>query len=1028
MAIIDGDSGNNPLNGTNSGDTIDGKAGNDIINGFGGNDTLIGGDGSDIFAYTTREFDNDTITDFQRGVDRIDLSALNIADFETLKRFISSDSLGNAVITFAFYGSTESITLRGINQAWLTGGNFIFNSSTAARTVEGTNYRDVLFGGNGNDTLNGYSGNDTLSGGAGNDQLHGQEGDDTLIGGAGNDVYLYAARDFDRDTIEGFSLTANTDKIDLTALNVADFTTLKRFISSDSLGNAVISLGFYGNAESITLKGVAASQLSAANFIFNSSSTALSVEGTSYRDVLFGGNGNDALTGYSGNDVLSGGGGNDQLLGMDGDDTLIGGAGNDVYLYTARDFDRDTIEGFSTASDKIDLSALWVADFTTLSRFITNDASGNAVITLGFYGNTESITLKGVLKAQLSAANFIFNANPSGVTVEGTGYRDVLFGGNGNDALTGYSGNDTMSAGGGNDRLLGMEGDDTLIGGAGNDVYLYTARDFDRDTIEGFSVAANTDKIDLRALNVADFTTLSRFIANDASGNAVITLGFYGNAESITLKGVSRAQLSAASFIFNTNSAGLTVEGTGYRDVLFGGNGTDTLTGYSGDDTLASGNGNDRLIGLSGNDTLIGGFGADRMEGGTGNDIYYVDNVGDQVIEAAESGTDTVLATLSYALAAGQHVETLATTSMAGAAAINLSGNEFAQRISGNAGRNYLNGGGGNDTLIGGAGIDTLNGGTGNDTLYVDNAGDIIVEVAGGGTDTALASVSYTLAAGRHIELLATTSIAGTVAINLTGNELAQRINGNNGVNVLNGGSGNDTLYGFNGNDTLNGGIGIDVLAGGYGNDRLYVDSSADRVVETYGQGTDSVFASVHYTLAAGQSVEIVATTSVAGTGTINLAGNELAQQVIGNNGVNRLYGNGGNDTLNGNGGNDVLFGGVGNDRLTGGAGSDYFVFNTALSSWSNVDRITDFNVAADTIQLDNAVMAALGGTGTLSAAKFWKSTAGVAHDADDRIIYDIDTGRLFYDADGSGSKYYGVHFATLAPNLALTNYDFQVI
>ncbi|BCH33723.1 hypothetical protein MesoLjLc_56530 [Mesorhizobium sp. L-8-10] len=886
MAIIDGDSGNNPLNGTNSGDTIDGKAGNDIINGFGGNDTLIGGDGSDIFAYTTREFDNDTITDFQRGVDRIDLSALNIADFETLKRFISSDSLGNAVITFAFYGSTESITLRGINQAWLTGGNFIFNSSTAARTVEGTNYRDVLFGGNGNDTLNGYSGNDTLSGGAGNDQLHGQEGDDTLIGGAGNDVYLYAARDFDRDTIEGFSLTANTDKIDLTALNVADFTTLKRFISSDSLGNAVISLGFYGNAESITLKGVAASQLSAANFIFNSSSTALSVEGTSYRDVLFGGNGNDALTGYSGNDVLSGGGGNDQLLGMDGDDTLIGGAGNDVYLYTARDFDRDTIEGFSTASDKIDLSALWVADFTTLSRFITNDASGNAVITLGFYGNTESITLKGV----------------------------------------------------------------------------------------------------------------------------------------------SRAQLSAASFIFNTNSAGLTVEGTGYRDVLFGGNGTDTLTGYSGDDTLASGNGNDRLIGLSGNDTLIGGFGADRMEGGTGNDIYYVDNVGDQVIEAAESGTDTVLATLSYALAAGQHVETLATTSMAGAAAINLSGNEFAQRISGNAGRNYLNGGGGNDTLIGGAGIDTLNGGTGNDTLYVDNAGDIIVEVAGGGTDTALASVSYTLAAGRHIELLATTSIAGTVAINLTGNELAQRINGNNGVNVLNGGSGNDTLYGFNGNDTLNGGIGIDVLAGGYGNDRLYVDSSADRVVETYGQGTDSVFASVHYTLAAGQSVEIVATTSVAGTGTINLAGNELAQQVIGNNGVNRLYGNGGNDTLNGNGGNDVLFGGVGNDRLTGGAGSDYFVFNTALSSWSNVDRITDFNVAADTIQLDNAVMAALGGTGTLSAAKFWKSTAGVAHDADDRIIYDIDTGRLFYDADGSGSKYYGVHFATLAPNLALTNYDFQVI
>ncbi|MGO4839437.1 calcium-binding protein, partial [Rhizobiaceae sp. 2RAB30] len=113
---------------------------------------------------------------------------------------------------------------------------------------------------------------------------------------------------------------------------------------------------------------------------------------------------------------------------------------------------------------------------------------------------------------------------------------------------------------------------------------------------------------------------------------------------------------------------------------------------------------------------------------------------------------------------------------------------------------------------------------------------------------------------------------------------------------------------------------------------------------------------------------------------------------------------------------------------LTGGAGSDNFVFNTGLNAATNVDRIVDFNVPQDTIRLDNAVMAGLGTTlGILSAAKFWKSTSGTAHDADDRIIYETDTGKLFYDSNGKAAGG-SVHFATLAPNLALTNADFVVI
>ena len=84
---------------------------------------------------------------------------------------------------------------------------------------------------------------------------------------------------------------------------------------------------------------------------------------------------------------------------------------------------------------------------------------------------------------------------------------------------------------------------------------------------------------------------------------------------------------------------------------------------------------------------------------------------------------------------------------------------------------------------------------------------------------------------------------------------------------------------------------------------------------------------------------------------------------ITGNAASNRLNGMDGNDTLVGGSdvGNDTLIGGAGNDRLTGGAGNDSFVFNTAISAASNVDTITDFNVANDTIRLDNAVMSALG-------------------------------------------------------------------
>jgi Ca2+-binding RTX toxin-like protein len=164
---------------------------------------------------------------------------------------------------------------------------------------------------------------------------------------------------------------------------------------------------------------------------------------------------------------------------------------------------------------------------------------------------------------------------------------------------------------------------------------------------------------------------------------------------------------------------------------------------------------------------------------------------------------------------------------------------------------------------------------------------------------------------------------------------------------------------------------------------------------------------SIHYALKSGVEVELLTTTNAAGTAALKLAGNSLANTIIGNAGNNRLNGSTGADTLTGLGGNDI------------------FMFNTALGG-GNIDTI-DFTVLDDTIRLDDAIFASIAGTGVLTAAQFAANASGTALDASDRIIYETDTGRLIYDANGStgGGRYL---VATLDAGLAMTNADFFIV
>jgi Ca2+-binding RTX toxin-like protein len=253
-----------------------------------------------------------------------------------------------------------------------------------------------------------------------------------------------------------------------------------------------------------------------------------------------------------------------------------------------------------------------------------------------------------------------------------------------------------------------------------------------------------------------------------------------------------------------------------------------TLTGNEFNNTIIGGAANDTLFGGAGNDILNGNAGADSMAGGTGNDTYTVDNAADVVTEAVGQGTDTINASVSYTLAALQEVENLTASVATG---LSLTGNEFNNTITGGAGADALDGGLGNDTLRGGGGTDTLlggagddsldgstgadtmAGGVGNDTYFVDNAGDVVNENLGEGSDTIFASVNYALTAGSEIEFLRAN--AGATGLSLTGNALA---------NAIVGGVGSDTLDGGAGNDVLGGGAGNDVFkfsAAGFGQDTI---------------------------------------------------------------------------------------------------------------------------------------------------------------------------------------------------------------
>jgi len=258
-------------------------------------------------------------------------------------------------------------------------------------------------------------------------------------------------------------------------------------------------------------------------------------------------------------------------------------------------------------------------------------------------------------------------------------------------------------------------------------------------------------------------------------------------------------------------------------DTYNGTSGNDSISGLGGDDELRGGAGADRISGGGGNDVLNGGSGVDYMRGGGGNDRYFIFSDGEDVREEINSGTDTVLAGISYTLE--ENFENLTLLGDA-RTSINGIGNAGNNLMLGSAGTNVLDGAGGNDSLNGGEGNDVLIGGTGNDRYLLNSSGDVAFEASAnlaGGTDTVLSLITYRAAFG-----IENVNLRGDENLSAFGNGLANTLVGNGGNNALNGGGGADVLRGNAGVDRLAGGAGADRLAGGAGADRLSGGSGAD--------------------------------------------------------------------------------------------------------------------------------------------------------------------------------------------------------
>ncbi len=592
---------------------------------------------------------------------------------------------GTADLIIGAPGTGESVYALFADAGWQPD---IYVYGTDGDDVIGAGYGGLHKVGEGDDAIQGLGGNDTIDAGGGNDELDGGTGADTMTGGDGNDTYYVD----DAGDVVIEQPGGGTDTV-----------------------VASIDITLADNVENLILDG-------AAHF----------GTGNAGANVITGTDGDDTLDGAGGADTLRGGLGDDTYLLPDsqatveedafaGADTVIAsfdatlganlenlqlaglarhGTGNALDNHLLGTDGDDTLDGASGA----DIMEGGAGD----DHYLVDDA-GDVVVEAGL-GGTDTVTSS----VDTTLAAHVENLILTGAARHGTG--NAL-----DNHLTGTAFADTLD---------GAAGADTLQGGAGDDLYVVD---------DAADVVVEDDLGGTDTVTSSVDTTLAAHVENliltgaarHGTGNALDN-HLTGTAFADTLDGAAGAdtlQGGAGDDLYVVDDAGDVVveDGLGGTDTVvaaidvalaanvenleLSGEGTSGI-GNGLDNVLHGAGGHQVLAGGDGADTIDGGAGADLMIGGAGDDTFYIDDAGDQVVEDALGGNDTVIASIDVA-GIPDNVET-----------IRLAG--IAHSATGNAANNLLAGGSGDDTLDGAEGDDTLLGGDGADTLISRSGTDLL--------------------------------------------------------------------------------------------------------------------------------------------------------------------------------------------------------------------------------------------------------------------------------------------------------------
>ena len=1012
--------GNDRLTGAAGDQNLSGRAGDDTLAGAAGADTLWGGAGADEFVFReTGSADADVFGDFSSGSDTIVLdstvmSALGAAGsfspadgrfwadagassghdaddriiYNTTTRQIFYDADGNgagAAQLIATLQSGATLVATDIEVIKETSEEHIVGTDGDDRLV-GTEGDDVLEGLGGNDTIDGRGGDDTLDGGDGDDTLDGEVGIDLVRGGSGNDT-LHNHFNFDpgTDTLDG---GFGNDLYDLRADPFEDHNTV--IVDAGGVDSVLSHHDFVmpEGIENLTLfEGAVGTGNALDNIIITKQN-----EPESY--FIDGAQGNDTLIGGLDLDVMRGGPGNDVFvfaqLPEDWSDRLEDFvSGTDVLQ-----FDNSAFTGlggagqFATGDERFFAGPGATSGHDASDRVIYNTSNGELHYDADGSGSGAALDIATLQGAPMLAA--------TDIVVTGEGGQAPIQGTAGNDSLTGTAGDDVLEGLAGNDTLTGLAGDDTIHGGTGNDAVVMGAN-YGNDVIDG---GADTDKLDFGA-DVASNLTI-----NLAAGT--ISGGGEGGAGSATVSNVERIIAGAFNDHVSGNAGGNEINGRRGNDTLSGAGGNDTLSGGAGQDSFAfaeapsAGNvdritdfvsGTDGLELDSGVFTAIGAAG--KFSSGdarfwaapgatSGHDatdrIVYNTSTGNLYYDADGSGSGAAQLIATLQGAPGLVAADIAVTAPAPTPTQGTDGDD---RLEGSEGNDTIDALAGNDTLLGLAGDDVLMGSSGDDSLI-----------------------------------------------------------GNLGHDLMEGGGGNDTLQAGWDNDTLDGGDGLDTLWLRDADSNVAVDLAAGTMIGGDATGTAAAALSNIEFINAGDMTHAVHISGssgaelfrggsstdriLGGAGDDTIYGSNFAQNANGD----ELYGGLGNDQVAAFGGHGLLDGGAGNDLLAGGAGIDDFVFSVAPVE-SNRDSVAFFSPGTDKLVLNSAAHPQIGASGSFSVSDDrFASFVGFGEvngfDAEDRVLYNLDTGELWYDADGVGAGA-AQRIAILERAPALTATDFAV-